>query len=353
MITKVIEEDIDEIIKEFGEELKKLEGKTIFITGGNGFIPSYIVDVIIKFNKNLQNPCKLIIMNKNKVNENSRLSHLLNDKNVSFIAQDVGKPFEITGKPNIIIHAASRANPTAFMEDPLDTIDANVNGIRNLLEYARNNSVEQFIFFSSAEIYGNPVKEFIPTPESYTGNTDCTDGRACYTEAKRFGETLCMAYYRKFNVPVKMLRILLAYGPGMKNDGKVVSDFFNRASKEKGIGLRDKGDATRSFCYVSDCVRAIFKIIFSGKTGEAYNIGNDLEEENVTILELARRVAKLVGENIEVKPNMDALKKNVYGIETRRVDITKLRNLGFELKIPLNMGLERTRRYYDEIGSIS
>ena len=249
MISKRILKDIrEEIIPEFQEELKSLEGKTILITGGNGFIPSYLVDTIVEFNKTSEKPAKLIILNRNPISKTSRLSHLRENPNVKFIEQDVGMPFEIPDKPNIIIHAASRANPTSFLADPIDTIYANVNGTKTLLEYAKNNPIEQFILFSSGENYGNPVKEFIPTPESYSGNVDPLSKHACYIESKRFSETLAMAYSRQHNIPVKFLRILLVYGPGIRNDGKVVSDFFNFAIKDRQIKIRDKGEARRSFC---------------------------------------------------------------------------------------------------------
>ncbi len=352
MITNRIKRDIEEeIIPEFQSELDKLSGKTILITGGNGFLPSYLVDTFAVFNKKLENPVKLILLNKNDIGENSRLSHLIGDENVSFVAQDVGQPFEIEEKVDIIIHAASRANPTAFLADPIDTINANVNGLRTLLEYASKNPVEQFIFFSSGENYGNPVKEFVPTPETYSGNVDPLSRHACYIEAKRFCETMLMAYYREYKIPVKMLRILLVYGPGIRNDGKVVSDFFNMAIKERNISLRDKGDALRSFCYVSDAVRAILGVVFYGASGEAYNISDD--RENVSIRELAGFIAKTVGDDVKVFPNMDAEEKKIYGVDTRNLDISKVRALGFKPRVSLEEGLFRLRKHYEEAGLIT
>ncbi len=347
MISSIIKEDIEkEIIPEFDQPLRKLEGKTILITGGNGLIPSYLVDTFIINNKRLANPSKLLIINKNPMNRFSRLSHLLTDANVKFIVQDVGKPFDISEKVDIIIHAASRANPTSFLADPLDTIDANVNGVRTLLEYAKNNPVEEFLFFSTNEIYGNPLPEFIPTPETYSGNVDCTEDRACYSESKRLAETLCMAFYRKHNVPVKLLRILLAYGPGMRDDGKVITDFFNKAIKEKKISFKDGGDALRSFCYISDTTRAILKVMFEGKPGEAYNIGNDLE--NIPIKNLAAKIAKTLNNNTLIEINLDAPLKHIYGVNNRHPDITKIRELGFEPKINLEKGLQRFKMHKEE-----
>jgi len=353
MISKIIEEDIIDIVSEFRGGLKGLEGKTLFITGGNGFLPSYLVDTINLFNREITKPIKMVIMNKNYITEKSRLSHLRDNSNVLFIQGNVGKRFEVVGKPDIIIHAASRANPTSFLENPIDTIDANVNGIRTLLDYAKDNPLENFVFFSSAEIYGNPIKEFIPTPEYYTGNINCLESSACYTESKRLAETLAYTFFKKYNVPVKIPRILLAYGPGMRSDGKVVSDFFERAIKDKEITLRDRGDSTRTFCYVKDSARAILSIIFNGKSGEAYNVSSDFPNETISILGLAKMIANIVDKGVKVSPKEKAVKNPPYGIETRQVDITKLRELGFAPKISLKEGLLRLKKHYEEFSNNS
>jgi nucleoside-diphosphate-sugar epimerase len=163
-------------------------------------------------------------------------------------------------------------------------------------------------------------------------------------------ETLCMTFFRKHNIPVKILRILLAYGPGIKNDGKVISDFFYKLKKDGEITLRDRGDAKRSFCYISDTIRAILKIMFEGQNGEAYNIGNDLETENLSIYELAELIIKISEKNTLVKPNFEAPSKEIYGINNRLLNINKLRSLGFSPKISLEEGLLRLKRYYIEIG---
>lgn len=339
---KIIEEDLEEIILEFTEQLKGLRGKTILITGGNGSIASYLVDIFERFD------CKVLVLEKNEINSESRLAHLINNPNVDFIIQDVGKPFNLPSKIDIIIHAASRANRKVFLEDPLDTIDTNVNAIRNLLEYAKENPVENFLFFSSAEIYGNPVKEFVPTPEEYTGNIDCLHPTACYTEAKRLSETLCSIFFRNYNVPVKMLRLLLCYGPGMRNDGKVISDFYTAGKENKEIKIKDRGEDRRSFCYVSDAIRGILIVMFKGNSGEAYNIGSDIE--NVSILELANKIAKTLDNETIVTPTLDVPKKQIYGIPTRNLDLSKIRKLGFIPKVSLDEGLQRLKKYVEEVG---
>jgi UDP-glucuronate decarboxylase len=196
MKSRVIDEDIQGILSTFNNELTKLEGKNIFITGGKGFIGSYIIDVLSQFNATSKKPCKIVTFDRNPVVKDSRLDHLLTNPNITFLTGDAGKPFNVPEKMDILIHTASRSNVSSILKNPLETADANVYGVRNLLEYARDNPVENFIFFSSAEIYGNPVNEFIPTPETYTGNIDVLSPLACYSESKRFSETLCSIFFR-------------------------------------------------------------------------------------------------------------------------------------------------------------
>jgi UDP-glucuronate decarboxylase len=347
MLSHVIKKDIEEIYSEFSKDLKSLENKDVLITGGNGFFASYLVDLFEYNNSKLKNPSRLKVINRNGIKKESRLSHLLGNPNVEFFERDVGKPFQVP-KADIIIHAASRSNLKSFLEDPLDTIDANVNGLRTLLEYSRDNPLDNFLFFSTAEVYGNPVKEFIPTPENYPGNVDCTHPMAAYIESKRLCETLSTTFFRKFNTPVKNLRILLTYGPGMRNDGKVISDFYTSAKENNEINLRDRGDAKRSFCYITDGVRGVLKIMFNGKSGEAYNIGNDLE--NPSIQDVAYKISEILGNTAKVNPNMNYIDKQTYGLSTRLLDISKLRSLGFEPRVNLEEGLLRLKEHVEKYG---
>jgi len=348
MISKIIREDLNKIYSDFSEELKNLEGKSIFFTGGGGFIGSYLVDIFVQNNKNLKKPTKITVMNKNPIKNGSRLDHLLYNKDIKFFEGDVGKPFKVPKETNIILHAASRSNPSQFIENPLDTLDANINGTRTLLEYAKNNPLDNFILFSSGEIYGNPLPEFIPTPEDYPGNIDCLHPTSCYTESKRISENLASIFFKKWNVPVKIPRILLAYGPGMRNDGKVISDFYMDAKKNKKISIRDAGEDTRAFCYISDIIDGILRVMFNGNSGEPYNISND--KEKISIKDLAYKISGLFEKNVSVKPNYNFPKKIIYGVPTRHLDISKIRKLGFEPKVSLEEGLLRLKNHEEETG---
>ncbi len=282
-------------------------------------------------------------MNKNKINKDSRLSHLVKDPNVLFIVGDVGKPFKIPKGINIIIHTASTATPTSFLKDPLGTVDSNAIGTRILLEYAKENPVENFLFFSSVDIYGTPNPKFVPTPETYTGNVDPLNPRSCYSESKRFSETLCSIFHKTYNVPTKILRLGHTYGPGLRGD-KAIHEFFTKSINDKAINLKDKGQAHISFCYISDTIKGILKVMFKGKSGEAYNIGNDFYPTSI------KELAKLIGEinnnttvSVNAKPD-DSIKYIRHG------DVSKLKELGYKPKVSLEKGLTNFKKHINEVG---
>ena len=348
MQSRVIKRDIEEIVSEIMPDLKRFDGKTVLITGANGFLGSYITDTLAHYNTKTQNPCLLVLINKNPVTNESRLGHLLGNPNVQFVTKDVSKPFYIKqGKVNFIFHAASNASIRAVATDPEGTLEANRNGLKVLLNYAKENPVEEFLFFSSGDIYGNPTKDFLPTPETYPGNVNTLAEKASYTEAKRVGETMCMDAFRTDKVPIKLLRIFNTYGPGLRNDGKVVANFFITAEKDGFILINNDGRARRSMSYVSDTIRGIFKVVSSGKPGEAYNIGTN--ENNPDMLDLSSNIMRTLKRNVSVLPKPISTKPEI-GENNRYPDIRKLKGLGFSPRVSLEDGLTRMREHYDETG---
>ena len=346
MKSKVIFQDIEALVSEFAPNLTLLSDKEILVTGGNGFIPSYIIDTISTFNSFLERSCKITIMNRSRITSSSRLSHLIGDPNVTFISQDVGKKFDIPGSPQIIIHAASRSNPISFLDKPIDTIYTNVGGMRTLLDYSKNNALDAFLFFSSSEVYGDPPPENIPTPETYQGRLDCLGDMACYSESKRLCETLGRAFFKEYGVPFQSLRIFHTFGPGIRNDGKTITNLFYQGMNEGKILLRDSGASKRSYSYISDTVRGIFYVLFKGIRGEAYNIGTDLN--NVSVKEMAEMIGGSLG-GVPVTVPLDYSSKT-NPILNRAPDISKLKSFGFKPKFQLKEGIERLRDHYLEVG---
>jgi UDP-glucuronate decarboxylase len=335
----IVLKDIEEIsqVKTLRNQWKKLEGKTILITGSGGFLGSYIVNTVEYLNNHvLKKPCKLIGLDRTPITT-------ARNENFKFIAHDVTKPLEIKEKIHFIIHAAGDSSPAKFQANELGTIDVNVEATRWLLELARKKKVESMLYFSSGAIYGNPPKEHAPTPETYNGNTSTLGGRSCYSESKRLAETLCNVYAKNYQVPVKIARIFVIYGPGVTiHDKKVYSDFMNCALNKKPITMKSDGTDLRSDTYVSDAVTAFWLLLFSNKNGEAFNVGTD--EKEYTIKQLAQEIHKAC--KIEASPKCE-VRKDLAHIKSAPkrfcADITKIKTeLGFAPTVKLPDGVKRT-----------
>jgi nucleoside-diphosphate-sugar epimerase len=255
-----------------------------------------------------------------------------------------------------IIHAAGIASPIYYRKLPLQTIDANINGLRNLLDYSvrqaeRGVPVDGFLFYSSSEIYGDPAPEAIPTPEDYRGNVSCTGPRACYDESKRFGETICVTFARQYGVPVKMARPFNNYGPGLKiTDGRVLPDFVRDVLNGRDIVMYSDGSPKRTFCYSADAITGYYKVLVKGHPGEAYNIG--IERPEISIAELANKVIatarELFGYSGKLARHKNPESDYLVDNPNRRCPvIEKARShLGYDPSILVDEGLRRSLIWY-------
>lgn len=339
--SKIISEDIRNIAEELRDVSAQFSGKTILIAGGAGFLGRYLVLTLDYLNKNiLSKPCKIIVLD----NFISGVPEAVtSNENVKLIQQDISKPFSINEPIDYILHAASIASPIFYNKFRLETIDVGFLGTRNLLELAREKNVESFMFFSSSEIYGNPDPKFIPTNEEYLGNVSCIGPRACYDEPKRIGETLCMTYADIHNLPVKIIRPFNIFGPGMRlDDGRVVSNFVVSALKGEKIPIYGAGTHTRTFCYISDSIVGIYKILLSNHNREAFNIGTDGQE--IQMRHLAEIVHGLVENDYSKLHNLEGPSEVYTHADPNRrcPDLTKIRNLiGYRPKVSLIAGLKR------------
>lgn len=347
MQDRIIREDIINICSENRELLHRLEGAALLISGGGGFLGSYILDVIDYCNQNLfKAPCRAICIENFITGIPERIKHLENNKHITIINQDISKAFDIKEKLDYIIHCAGIASPTFYRKYPIETIEVNVTGLKNLLELARNNNPRSFLYFSTSEIYGNPTPDNIPTPETYNGNVSCTGPRACYDESKRLGETLCANYFIQYGIPVKVVRPFNIYGPGLRlDDRRVIPDFFMDAFKKRKIILYSDGKPTRSFCYISDAVTGFLKAFLSEYNGEAFNIGSD--EREISIAELAELVAETVGDvtiEFRISPESNYLTDNP---QRRCPDLSKAKRLlDYKPMVALNEGLQKLKQWY-------
>ncbi len=346
-MTKITSNDLNNIIEDTKKEIFTSEGKTILISGGSGFIGSYLNAVLFLLNKHyFSKKCKVISLDNYITGFRKNFLIDINDKNFQFINYDVRIPFITNEKIDYIVHAAGLASPYYYMKYPLETIESAVIGAKNLLELARISKSRSFLFFSSSEIYGNPHPESIPTPEAYTGRVSSIGPRACYDESKRLAETLCVIYHQQYGVPVKIVRPFNIYGPGMKHiDYRVIPNFIYKGLLGKSLPVHDKGVQTRTFCYITDAVTAFFKVLVSGKPGEAYNVGNDKPE--ISMYELATIICEIIGTNI--LPKKKKYPKNYPAGEPQRrcPDLTKInKELNYTPKVDLETGLKRTISWF-------
>jgi len=325
-----------------------LHGKRIIITGANGFLASFLVEALLYYNDQLDCNASFEIVGvvRNIEKATQKFKNHLDRKDFTLIQNDLTADVEsiFNKSGNIVIHAASQASPKYYGTDPVGTLTANIIGTYNLLRASQNNAVEYFMFFSSAEIYGQIFhKEKVS--ESDYGYLDPLDIRSCYSESKRMAETMCVSWLKQYSIPTKIVRLFHTYGPGMSlDDGRVFADFVADVVAERDIHLKSDGSARRAFCYRADAIRGIFTVLFHGDSGEAYNVGNEACE--TSILDLAKLVADIFPE-LNLKVIQDVVTDLEMGYMKSSIsricpDSTRLRLLGWQPAFTLQEGFKKT-----------
>ena len=300
---EVVAADLEDICTRLETEFAVLKGKRLFISGGAGFLGYYLIQAVLHWNrtKAAGEPVQLVACDNYMRGVPDWLMELADDPTLTLVKHDITEPLpESIGAFDFIIHAASIASPTYYRQYPIETMDANVNGLRLLLDRCRKQQadghpISGFLNFSTSEIYGDPSPDSIPTPETYRGFVSCTGPRACYDESKRYGETLCVNFARQFDMPITMARPFNNYGPGLKiTDKRVLPDFARDLLAGRDLVMFSDGSPTRTFCYVADAVIGYFKILVRGRSGEAYNIGNETPE--ISMRDIAEMLAAIARE---------------------------------------------------------
>jgi len=347
---KIIKEDLEFIYKA-DIEWEKFYNSTVFITGASGVLPAYLVESLLYVNRMVSEAnINVIALVRNKKKAESRFLEYLDNSFLRFIEQDVSSPIQIEESIDYIIHAASQASPMYYGVDPVGTLKANVIGTINLLELAKKNKVKSFLYFSSAEVYGDCGDKSGNIDEHSFGYLDPTNVRACYGESKRMGENICVSFYHQFGVPAKIVRPFHTYGPRMKlDDGRVYADFVSNVLSNNNIVINSNGTARRAYCYLSDAIVAFFKVLLNGENGSSYNVGNASQE--FSVLELAELIAGIFPEkelSVLLKPrNVNAayLKST---ISTYIPNIDKLMKLNWHPKVSAVNGFKRTILSYQD-----
>jgi len=337
----VFMEDIRLIADDLNNFYDELEGKTVLVAGGKGFLGTYFVNVLNHINEKLSTPTKIVIID-NLITSKDKKNNL--GSNVTLLKQDISESFDFQDELHYIIHAASIASPPTYRKFPIKTVDVNYQGTRNLLEIAKKKKIKSMLFLSSSEIYGDP--EVVPTPESYLGKVSCTGPRACYDESKRLAETISILYFQQYKVPVKIARPFNVYGPYLNlNDGRIIPDFMRGAIEKSEIIIHSDGSPTRSFCYVSDAIRAFFRLLFSNHDGIICNVGND---EEISVSGVAEMIQKTIEKPISIK----TIKSNDPNYtkdnpQRRHPDLSLIKkSVNYTPRINFEEGLKRVYNWY-------
>jgi UDP-glucuronate decarboxylase len=332
MMDKTISEDIDLILHRAG--LEAFENQRILLSGGAGFLGSYLCDTLVKVR------AQVTCLDDFSTGLTENIDHLAQEKNFRIIKKDVSD-FSCNETFDIVLHFASRAAPEEYQSKPVRTLLANSFGTYRMLEIARRNSC-RILFASTSEVYGDA--KVIPTPESYWGNVNPVGVRSCYDEGKRFAEALLMAYAREYGLDCRIVRIHNTYGPRLRADGayaRALSRFVLQAIRGQDLTVYGDGSQTRSFCYVTDTVIGILLVLSSECCkGEIVNIGGS---DETTILGLAEKIKKIVGSKSQIvfQPLPDDDPKR------RRPDLSKAKKLlHWKPVTSLEQGLERTIAWF-------
>ena len=304
----------------------------IVITGGSGFVGSYLCEKLINDGH------EIIVVDNLLTGSTENINHLMHNENFSFIEHDVQNHIEIENKVDYVLHFASAASPKAYTEHPVNTLKAGSVGTINTLGLAKKHDAE-YLLASTSEVYGDPL--ISPQTEEYWGNVNPNGERSMYDEAKRFAEAAVATYSRSYELKTKIVRIFNTYGPRMQlNDGRVVTNFIVQALKNENITIYGDGSQTRSFSYVEDTVAGIISLMNSSEY-DVFNIGNPNE---MTVGQLAEKIIELTDSTSEIKylelPNDDP--------KQRKPDITKAKTkLNWEPKVNLEDGLTKTIKWVE------
>lgn len=314
------------------------ESGTVVVTGGAGFIGSHLCDALLLAGR------RVICLDNLITGSSDNLKEARSNSNFNFIEQDVIVPLaretlEQLSDVSHIFHLASPASVIDYQKFPEETALVNSLGTINMLDLAKKRHA-RFLFASTSEVYGDPKEH--PQKETYWGNVNPNGVRSCYDESKRFGEAMTMVYRRKFDLDIRIVRIFNTYGPRMrKTDGRVISNFINQAIGGAPLTVYGDGSQTRSFCYVSDLVDGIMRLMFSERAaGVVVNLGNP---EEYTMLQLAQKIKEKVVAKSEITfselPQDDPIK--------RRPDSQKAETLlDWRTTVNLDEGLDKTIEYY-------
>lgn len=337
----IVQEDLEELINE-PVAYEKLRNSVVMVTGANGMLATYLVYLMLKLNDCREYSIRVIGLVRNREKAKECYREILQRSDFKLLIQDVCFPIQTEEDVDYIIHAAGNASPAAIINNPTDIIHTNTLGTIEILKFAVKQRIKNLLFLSTREIYGQMVPEVKKIREDMCGSLDSLDARSCYPESKRLAETLLKSYYLQYEVPFVSARIAHAYGPGMNivNDGRVMSDFIGDTVNGKNIILKSDGTAERAFCYITDAVCALMKILLEGEIGEAYNVANETEAYEI------KDVADILMKNYVINGKTVYQKlddtRGYSKVARVALDTSKLEKLNWRPQVNMEEGLRRT-----------
>lgn len=334
-MTYLEQEDIASVAQ-LPMDWEKLKNRTILLSGGTGFIGSFLLDVFRYRNAHFQDGIRAISLSRGGGTS---------DDTVRYLQADVTAPVALDDPVDYILHLASNTHPKQYAVDPVGTILTNILGCDNLLRLAVAKRA-RFLLVSSVEIYGEGSED--PMDESFCGYLDCNQARSGYNEAKRLCESLCQSYRKQHQVDFVTVRLARCFGPDKKADSKAMAQFLSNAAAGEDIVLKSAGQQRYSYCYVADAAGGILHALLEGKSAEAYNLAGD--DEGKSLGQYAQQIAELAGTQAVFQITQEeSVSKAVHAL----LDTGKLKSLGWQPLYSVSQGLERTLQIYQTRGKQS
>ncbi len=337
-ISRILEEDFEQIYSTRSIDWQALTNKRILITGATGLIGSNLVNALLYANEVYSANIHILALVRDIKKAGKRF---ISDKNLETLTCSIEKPIAYAQKVDYIVHAANPTSSKYFITNPVETIKSSITGTTNLLDFAKEKNVTGFVFLSSMEVYGKPERGEIVTEEKVAG-FDPYNVRNCYPMSKKLCEVICRSYFSEYNVPAKVIRLTQTFGPGVEyDDGRIFAEFMRCVIEKRDIVLKTKGETERCYLYTADAVTSILTVLLNGKPGEFYTAATP--ETYCSIAQMAELVAKEIAQNtIKVQYIPEDITGQGYANTLyMKLDTTKLRQLGWNPKTKLKQMFER------------
>ncbi len=334
---QILQEDIEQLVRDDSVPFSQLKDKTVFVTGATGLIGSQVVKALACSNRLLDTNIRILAFVRSGEKAEKVFGELLRRGDVQTVIGDVTDTIECEADIDYMIHGASATSSRYFVSHPVETIKTAVDGTVNVLEFARSRQVQGFLYLSSLEVYGTPSADAGMIDESYSGYLDPLQVRSSYSEGKRMVECICASYASEYQVPVKIARLSQTFGAGVTyDDSRVFAEFARCAIEKKDIVLHTAGKTVRSYCYTKDAVAALLFILLKGACGAAYNVTN--MNTKLSIMQMAQLVCETFPES-GIQVVFDIPKDtSAYGYNPEMVialDSSRLMELGWRPSVDM------------------